>query len=395
MNEIDAARSIIEDNVAHVRGLEPLDAVVVTLLNRDELRQRIEGELLADYTPQKARTDAIVMSAFDFFSRDYDLYGFILDLLTEEIAGYYDPETDEFVLIDEDEEFSVLEKLTHAHEYVHALQDQHFNLEQLDDDTLDSDASMALTALAEGDATMVQTLYLIEGYLSPEELLEALTESLALETPILDNAPPVLARELLFPYLEGSKFVEALYMDGGFDAVDRAWLDPPKSTEHILHPQRYLEGDMPQVVSLAPLTSTLGAGWQMIDQDSIGELFLREYLTQQLDDQVVDVAASGWGGDQYAVYWNEEAEDLVLIVRLAWDTPSDNDEFGTAYQAYPSGLFGTKSRKQPSGGLCWVSDEVICLYAIDSETIISRAPDLATAELVALEQIDFLRSEDA
>ena len=393
--EIDAIRSEIEANVAEVRGLTAEESVQVTLLDREQLRHRIEEDLLSEYTEEDARHDAIVMSAFDFFPSDFDLYGFTVDLFSEEIAGFYDPETNEFVLINEDDEFDTLEKLTHAHEYVHALQDQHFDLEQLDDDTLDSEASMALSALAEGDATMVQTLYLIKGYLSPEELLEALTESLQLETPILDEAPPVLVRELMFPYLEGVAFVEALYMNDGFDAVNRAWADPPKSTEHILHPERYLDGDPPQIVALAPLTDTLGAGWQQIDQDSVGELYLREYLVQQLDSQTVDAAATGWGGDQYAVFWNEGSGSLVLLLRLAWDTLADQQEFDNAYQGYPSQLFDSKARKQPDGTLCWEGDEVICLYSFAGETLISRAPNLDLATKVMAEQVAFMLSEEA
>lgn len=389
--EVNAVRSQIEDNVVEVRGLEPKGFVEVTLLDRDELRERLEEEILAEYSAEEARDDAIVMSAFDFFPMDFDLYSFTLDLLTEEIAGFYDPETDEFVLINDDEEFDVLEQLTHAHEYVHALQDQHFNLEQLGDDSLDSDASMALSALAEGDATMVQTLYLIEGYLTPDELLAALSASLDVDTSILDDAPPVLARELMFPYLEGVEFVQALYTSGGFEAVDQAWQDPPQSTEHILHPQRYIDGDSPKIVSLAPMTDTLGAGWQLLDQDIVGELYLREYLVQQLDEQKVDIAATGWGGDQYAVYWNESDDDLVLLVRLVWDSPADNTEFVDAYREYPSGVLGSKARKQPDGGQCWEGDEVICLYSFRDETIIIKASTLDQATKVAAEQLEFMR----
>lgn len=395
LEEIEAARAEIEANVVELRGLEPMDPVVVTLLSRDELRQRIDEEFLADYSAEDARNDAIVMSAFDFFSADFDLYGFTLDLLSEEIAGYYDPETDEFVLISEDDEFGVLEKLTHAHEYVHALQDQHYDLEQFDDDSLDSEASVALSALVEGDATMVQTIYIIEGYLSTEELLAALAEAMEIETPILDNAPPVLARGLMFPYIEGMAFVEALYMLDGFDTVDQAWENPPQSTEHILHPQRYLDGDLPQVVSLVPLTDTLGQGWHLVDEDIFGELYLREYLDQQLESQAVENAATGWGGDRYAIYWNDDTESIVMLLRLAWDTDADGEEFRDAYQEYPGGLFDAKSRKQPDGGLCWEGDDVICLYMFDGDTMISRAPNLELAATIAAEQLAFMGSEEA
>ena len=80
----------------------------------------------------------------------------------------------------------------------------------------------------------------------------------------------------------GSRFVGELYRAGGFAAIDAAWANPPQSTEHILHPERYRAGDAPQIVALAPLTDTLGVGWQEIENNVMGEFFLREYLDQQL-----------------------------------------------------------------------------------------------------------------
>jgi hypothetical protein len=364
-----------------------MDPFVVEQLTRTELNQIIRDEWLAEYSAEEARNDAITLSAFDFLSKEFDLFGFNLDLLTEEVLGYYDTEKNAFFIIDEDDDFDVLERLTHAHEAVHALQDQHYDLDRLDEDTLDSEASLALAALMEGDATLVQSIYLISGYMGPDELLEVLTASLDFETPVLDSAPPILARELLFPYLDGAAFAEALYTRGGFEAIDQAWLNPPQSTEHILHPERYINGDAPKVVSLAPLTDTLGHGWKSIDEDTFGELYLREYLAQQLDGGSVELASTGWGGDRYAVYWNEDEEALVMLLRLTWDSPEDSEEFLNLYQDYPAGLYQAKSMKQSDGGLCWQGDDVICLYDSGGDVIIARAPNLDIAALIAAEQL--------
>jgi hypothetical protein len=394
LDEIDIARSEIEANVVEIRGLEIMDPFVVEQLTRTELHQIIRDEWLAEYSAEVARNDAITMSAFDFLAIEFDLFGFYLDLLTEEVLGYYDTEQNAFFLIDEDDDYDVLERLTHAHEAVHALQDQHYDLDRLDEDTVDSEASLALLALAEGDATLVQSLYLISGYMDPDELLEILTASMDIETPVLDSAPPILARELLFPYLDGVAFAEALYARGGFEAIDQAWLNPPQSTEHILHPERYLNGDAPKVISLAPLTDTLGHGWKSIDEDTVGELYLREYLAQQLDGGSVELASTGWGGDRYAVYWNEGEEALVMLLRLTWDSAEDSEEFLNLYQGYPAGLYQAKSMKQSDGGLCWQGDDVICLYDSGGDVIIARAPNLDIAALIAAEQLAMMNLEE-
>lgn len=375
-------RAEIEANVARIRGLEPTTAVFPTLLTAAEVRQRVEGDLLAEYTAVDAQKDTVVYAVFDFLPRDFDLYTFIRDLYSEQIAGFYDPETDEFVVVSEDGELGANEQLIHAHEFMHALQDQHFNLDLINDDTLDADASAALRALAEGEATLLQTLYIVEGYIDLAQLLASMEGQ---QTPVLDGAPPVLANSLVFPYTAGLEFAQTLYRQGGFAALDAAWENIPQSTEQILHPERYLAGDAPQLVALPPLTETLGAGWALADEDVLGEFMLREYLGQQLNRTQVNTAATGWGGDRYAVYANETAHTLLMVLRVVWDTDADATEFAALYPNYPAALFDTDGQMQGNGGECWHGvAEVICLFQSRRETTIVRAPDLGTAvEVIA------------
>jgi hypothetical protein len=347
----------------------------------------LEADFMEDYSPEESRLDVLTLSAFDFLERDFDLYNFTIDLNTEQVAGFYDPETNEFVVISSGEaSFGVLEQFTYAHEFVHALQDQHFSLDLLSDESLDSEAAFAIRALAEGDATLAQTLYISEGYFSQEQLLEIITAAGALDSSVFNSAPPVLSHELEFPYTFGLNFVQTLYAQGGYSAVDDAWNNLPQSTEQIIHPERYLSGDEPQIVSLQPLTDTLGAGWQRLDEDTLGEFYLREYLAQQLISTMVETAATGWGGDRYTVYWNEGVEQIVMVLKLVWDTTADSDEFATAYEPYPAQLFGATAASQPDGGQCWQGADVICLYQNGDETMIVRAPDLETAAAIAAAQ---------
>ncbi len=256
----------------------------------------------------------------------------------------------------------------------------------LDDDSLDSEALFSLYSMAEGDATLVQTLYLLDGYFDQEQRLALFDESLTIDTAVLDNAPPIIAHGLEFPYLRGLEFVQAIYDEGGFEAVDQAWQNLPQSSEHILHPDRYLAGDEMQSVSLEPLDELLGEGWQLADEDILGEFYLREYLAQQLNENQVETAATGWGGDRYSVYWNEAEQAIVMVLKLVWDTPNDGDEFGAAYVIYPNRLLQTKAEGQEDGGLCWRAEEVICLYELEGTTIIVRAPTLEIAQEAAMAQ---------
>ena len=132
---------------------------------------------------------------------------------------------------------------------------------------------------------------------------------------------------------------------------------------------------------------TLGAGWEQLDEDILGEFYLRMYLDQQLPKATVNRVATGWGGDRYAIYWNAAEEGLVMALRLVWDTPEDALEFAEAYPDYPAALYATAGEAQPDGTLCWAGDDAICFLQIDGESLVVRAPDitLALAVLAALQ----------
>ncbi len=377
-----AIRAEVEANVVALRGLEPLATITPVVLSRDALRDRLAAEM-AETTPEAARADVLELSAFDFMEPDYDLAAAQLELQGDGILGYYDPDTAEFVVVNDGALLDAPAQWTHAHEYVHALQDQHYDLGALTDDTVNSEFQAAVRALAEGEAELVQYLYLTEGsFFSDEETTAIIADAAAAGRDDLDNYPPVLISSLVFPYSSGSRFVEALYNDGGFAAIDAAWLDPPRSTEQILHPERYLAGDAPQIVALNPLTDTLGVGWEQIADDILGEFFLREYLDQQLAASAAERLAEGWGGDRYAVYWNETTGGLVMALRLVWDTAEDAAEFAADYPDYPAGLFGVVAQAQPDGSACWVRGEAICFLQSGEESWVVRAPDTTTAAAV-------------
>ncbi|MCP4361701.1 MAG: hypothetical protein GY796_27125 [Chloroflexi bacterium] len=376
-----ALRAEIEANVIAIRSLTPTSAVTTTLLTGEELRQRVETDLLEDFTKEEAQKQSLTLQAFDFLPPGFDLFTFSRDIYSEQIAGFYDPETDEFVVVSEDDVLGANEQLTHAHEYVHALQDQHFTLDMLDDDGRNADAQLAFTSLAEGEATLVQTLYMLQGHI---DLVEVLAEAGNLETPVLDSAPPFMVHSLLFPYEAGLEFVRVLWGQDDFSGIDAAWENIPQSSEQILHPARYLADDAPQLVMLPPLTDTLGAGWALMDEDVLGEFMLREYLSQQLLPEQVDTAAIGWGGDRYAVYANEAEGTTLLALRLVWDTDEDATEFAALYPNYPAAVLQTSSQLQGDGGECWSGvGDVICLFQSGRETLIIRAPDLAVGTTVA------------
>lgn len=369
-----AIMDAVERHVADLRGLEPRQPVTRTLYTRAELEAYLIQELEEEMTPQEARDTVIEMAAFDLLPLDTDLWDLLVDLYTEQIAGFYDSDTDSFTIIEDDGSFGALDKTVYAHEFVHALQDQYYDLDALDPEDSNDDASMAITALVEGDATLAMQLYTLE-YLDSSELFEALSESMEVDTEMMDSAPPAIVAQMVFPYEAGLVFVQTLYQDGGFEAVDRAFANPPQSTEQILHPERYLTGETPQIVSSPPLTDTLGAGWEYVDANVLGEFGLQLYLGAYLDTETAAAAADGWGGDWYAVHSNDETGGIVMVLRTVWDQESEATEFFDVYRAFRQAHPGAS----PAGESCWENADAVCIYQSGDETLVIRAPDLELA----------------
>lgn len=372
-------RDAIETAVIDITGLAPLEPIEPTLLTRDQLGVRLEADFADAITPEEARRDLLVLQAFDFVEPGFDLYEALVAIYSQGVLGFYDAETAEFVVVSDDMVLDYSEQLTHAHEFAHALQDQYYDLDALTTGALDAEAAAAVRALAEGHATLIEGLFLAESDIPPETVLEMAQEAEA-QNSQFDALPSFLLEDILFPYTAGFDFVRALYQQNGMAAIEDAWNNLPQSTEQILHPDRYLAGDMPQVVTLAPLTETLGVGWELLEQDTFGEFYLRQYLRQQLDENSVVLAATGWGGDQYAVYWHEADEAVTMVLRLAWDSAQDKAEFEAIFPQYSAYLFDTTNEAHPPGLDCIVgTDDVICLGQAAADSLIVRAPDVDTA----------------
>ncbi len=374
---------IIEEQVSTIRGLEAKESVSRAFLNTDELRQKMVEDVAEDYTEQEARDDALLYAAFDLTEPDIDMYDLLIDLYTEQVAGFYDPDTEEMFVVKQDVAPGALERMTYAHEYTHVLQDQHFDLQALgftddaDASEEDTEKDFAVRSLVEGDASLLMQQYALQ-HLSAEDLQDVMRQSAEIDTDVLDAAPAIVRESLLFPYQAGLPFVMALFADDGWSAVDAAYLNPPVSTEQILHPERYPD-DVPQAITLPPLTDTLGSGWRLVDEDVLGEFGLQQYLQVQLDAEEAEVAAEGWGGDRYAVHWRDDESAFVMVTQLAWDSPDEAAEFVEAYVQFADRRFGSGPTQSEGQNRLWFGDDALLLARDDQDQVlIIVAPDEAT-----------------
>jgi len=320
----------VSSDVVEIRGLTPKNEVEYRFVTSDQLRELLVSDFEEEYPQEEARIDQEVYVLLDLMEEDQDLYTILLDVFSEQIVGFYDYESGELYVVSDREELGPMERVIFAHEYTHALQDQHFDLSSLPlEEEGNSDLSTAAVSLTEGDALRVQFNYMLN-YLSEDELQAVLEESEEAEMEKLEAAPRFIKESLLATYEEGFSFVLAL---GEWEDINQAYGDPPQSTEQILHPEKYLVRDEPQDMTMPDLGSALGASWSQLDSDVLGELGIRIYLETFIAEDAAAVAAAGWDGDRYLYLKNAEGEKL-LALRSTWDSDSDAEEFFDAYISF-------------------------------------------------------------
>jgi hypothetical protein len=254
----------------------------------------------------------------------------LLEYVSSQVIGYYDTITGELVFIGTRDP-SALERVTLAHELTHAIDDQRFGLEKIDllGAECQDEPLQAAIALVEGNATFFMLRW-AQTFLSVAEQIELSGEAAAQQPPPGD-VTPFIDEIQNWPYTEGLRFITALEVRGGLDAVDDAFRDMPVSTEQIIHPERY-PNDVPTPVDVADVSGALGPGWTDLDVQSVGEMWLQLALALRLDDAEASDAAAGWDGGVYRAWAG--GDDVAVILATVWDSEADAREFATTMEQW-------------------------------------------------------------
>lgn len=331
---VAAAIAEVEAAVPPLRGLEPRAAVPNRILDAAGLHAELVRLFDEAATPAEYAAGSRFGERMGLLPAGSDLRALQLALLEEEALGFYDQDTRQMTLVQRrGAAFGPLERATLAHEFTHALQDQHFGLADLGlDDLAQGDRALARLALVEGDASLLMQQWAAEN-LSFAEALKVLLQALdPRQQAVLAGMPPILQRQLMFPYLDGLAFVTGLQAGGGWTAVDAAYSRPPDSTEQILHPEKYAAGEGPVAVTAPDDLGRLGAGWTETLADTLGELTISVWLEPAAGTKDAAAAAAGWGGDRVAMYEGPDGAWLI-VWSTAWDTSADGAEFAAAAAA--------------------------------------------------------------
>ncbi len=315
------------------------------LRTRDEVREFLERQFNEQLTPLELAGVQQSYRLFGLLPDTLELRSFLLDLLTEQVAGYYDPATKVLYVVSGGD--AQLTGITISHELVHALQDQYAPLDSARSLKGDNDRQVAMQAVVEGHAMYEQMSSMLGGDLGLRlpggwDRVRDMIRSEQGSTPLFANAPTFIQETLLFPYLSGAAFSREykLRRPGTVPFTPFA-----SSTEQILHPERYLDPvpDVPTRVTLpAPRGGTL------IHEDNLGEFETRLFVYEHLKDAgLASRAAEGWDGDRYQAVNTPQGAGLAWLT--VWDSPVEAAEFRDAMERLVERRYGVRATTGGSG----------------------------------------------
>jgi len=335
----DVVVEILPD-LARRTGMELIAPIRVERRSRDELVRYLTYKLDTELPPEEARWRTESYRLLGLFPEGMDLRSLLLSVYTEQVVGFYDPDSTALFVM-EDQATELLRPVL-VHELVHAVQDQNANLDSLTAKERGNDRQIAASAAIEGHATLVMLEYLAEMMQGQpvdfselpnfaDQIRPAL-EGMRGQYPALANAPPVIQESLLFPYLQGAGYLQALWMAvEGRPAPFGPYL--PQSTEQVFRPDRLL-GERPDHPTEVEIE--LHSPGRVLFSNTLGELEVGLLLEEHLGPSTAELAR-GWDGDRYALVQGEDGVHR-LIWASVWDDSAARDAFVEALAPALGGL---------------------------------------------------------
>lgn len=388
----------IANQVANIRGLPLKGPIKKGVYNRAQLRASLLQKISEEYSDAEIENEALAFKRLGLLPASLNYKDTVLDLLTSQIAGFYDPDARELYIMKGLS--SAMQRPTMAHEIFHGIQDQHFDLKRTQgpfNPKTFSDYQLARSSLIEGDATILMldfSLYEAKTLPQPKTtsiidmpMFSGLIRSTTLENlsnleqfggatdPALANVPPIIKDPLVFPYIGGLRFVVFARAGKTWAEFDKIYQNPPVSTEQIIHPEKYFSGDMPTILDFDASKALPGS--TKVYDNVLGEyqlyVALKEYLRSPVHGPKVafdnpSVATTGWDGDRLLTY-KSKAGQVVTVHMSVWDSPKDAGEY---HDALISGV--TRRYKSPKTTKC---AKATCLKTPDNKHVrIERAKDI-------------------
>ncbi len=321
-SEFLATADEVLKEMSDITGWKLKSPLKKSIRSREEIHAYVLRQMNDEKDAKERYASTRSAEAFGLIPRGFNLDSFLVDLLTEQIAGLYDPKAHEFYIADwiAPEE----QRMVMSHELTHALEDQHFQIEPwVKAARPNDDGELAREAVLEGSAMAAMLEYLLKDKGLKLRDLPDIDPSLFIgdlsDTPMLKKAPPFIKDSLMFPYFDGLTFSMTVLKTDGWRGFSAVFDKPPANTQQILHPGLYRSNTVPAPLKLGLPETFLDASWTRLEENSMGEFGWKEILKQFLDEERAKLLSASWDGDVYATWEQKLSKRTVLAthIRLA------------------------------------------------------------------------------
>lgn len=322
------------------------------LIDRDQVQAYIEREMREDEDAQRLKNGEMVLKKFGLVPRDFDVDSFLVQLMREQIAGYYDPKTKYVNMLNwlpPETQIPVL-----AHELTHALQDQNYDMQKWvegpnhkkhmtpAEQIWDDESTTARHAILEGQAMAVMIDYMLapvgKSLLDAPQIVDAMEAGMAQsgESPVFSKAPLYLQRVLIFPYTYGLDFERELLKAGKEMAYASVFKRPPANTREVMEPTAYLAKENLPLLNPPDIAKLMGREWEMYDVGSIGEFDVAVIAEQFSDAATSKMIYPAWRGGYYYAVKKKGSDvkgpgDLGMVFVTKWADPDAESSFANVY----------------------------------------------------------------
>ncbi len=319
-----------------ISGLSEKHPVPYERISKQQLRLFLTKRIKKTLKPEEIYADELSLKMFGLVPPDFDLRASTIDLLTEQAAAFYDYDKKRLFLLDGSS--GIAETTTLAHELSHALADQHFNLGKFIDDTpSNDDENLAHTAVVEGQASWLMIAYDLKQAGQPPsptaEMLKSVgssSEEGMLDYPVLKNSPLYIQQSLLFPYIQGILFFDAVYRRMGKEAFAAVFQNPPTDSAEIIHPDRYFDHRKAATPALPKLS--LNEKAKDLTEGSLGEFDHEILLRQYVGANTSTILPPHLYGGRFKISEIGHSRTPLLEYASEWDHEDQAEAFFAAYQ---------------------------------------------------------------
>ncbi len=378
-DEAAKMRSMVErisGDVAAIRGLPFKESLKAENQTLDDFHKFLDVEFARQMPEKKAKNYGKVVKALGLY-RGPEIEDFVAlakDVMSSQAAAYYNPTTSTFYILASGMSPDML-GVIFAHEIYHGLQDQYWDLDNYllnpSGGALNEDETLARQCVVEGEASYIMTIWMMRHFMKTEPQPDALEmtikmqsnvgvdqmrqmakggalagegmEDIAKSVEAMDELPRFVIETLIGAYLKGMWFTFEVQKEGWDKSAMLYSTLPPVSTEQILHPEKWFDGEKPNVIEWPELeTNPLLKDWELLESNTLGEMQWRVIFEEWEMANRAKGVAEGWDGDSYAVFKKKEGDGLLLLWRTCWDTEGDALQFEDAYRdllkaKYPEG----------------------------------------------------------